>query len=176
MLHKSLCLTHDCCWDVGGGGITLSLSSRSRQTGRTWGRDGDKLQTNSFPSRLFREKIHYVRTEGNQGVEKLSCDADLVILLRWRTWIQVDSASNPVSTFTPLIKVLLLCSVSCSLFEEEIMSCVPPHPIHHNLSFSPRCSPASSPQNSPGRTCYHSFNDAASFIMTSSFKFSLINS
>uniref|UniRef100_A0A3Q4HIK5 HECT-type E3 ubiquitin transferase n=1 Tax=Neolamprologus brichardi TaxID=32507 RepID=A0A3Q4HIK5_NEOBR len=78
----------------------------------------DKLQTNSFPSRLFREKIHYVRTEGNQGVEKLSCDADLVILL--------------------------------SLFEEEIMSCVPAHPIHHNLSFSPRCSPASSPQNSPG--------------------------
>uniref|UniRef100_A0AAX7UUN6 HECT-type E3 ubiquitin transferase n=1 Tax=Astatotilapia calliptera TaxID=8154 RepID=A0AAX7UUN6_ASTCA len=66
----------------------------------------------------LREKIHYVRTEGNQGVEKLSCDADLVILL--------------------------------SLFEEEIMSCVPPHPIHHNLSFSPRCSPASSPQNSPG--------------------------
>lgn len=136
----------------------------------------DKLQTNSFPSRLFREKIHYVRTEGNQGVEKLSCDADLVILLRWRTWIQVDSASNPVSTFTPLIKVLLLCSVSCSLFEEEIMSCVPAHPIHHNLSFSPRCSPASSPQNSPGRTRYRSFNDAASFIMSSSFKFSLINS
>ncbi|CAI5674019.1 E3 ubiquitin-protein ligase HECW1 isoform X4 [Oreochromis niloticus] len=66
----------------------------------------------------LREKIHYVRTEGNQGVEKLSCDADLVILL--------------------------------SLFEEEIMSCVPTHPIHHNLSFSPRCSPASSPQNSPG--------------------------
>lgn len=29
-----------------------------------------------------REKIHYVRTEGTQGVEKLSCDADLVILLR----------------------------------------------------------------------------------------------
>lgn len=31
---------------------------------------------------LFREKIHYIRTEGTQGVEKLSCDADLVILLR----------------------------------------------------------------------------------------------
>ena len=30
----------------------------------------------------FREKIHYIRTEGTQGVEKLSCDADLVILLR----------------------------------------------------------------------------------------------
>lgn len=30
----------------------------------------------------FREKIHYLRTEGAQGVEKLSCDADLVILLR----------------------------------------------------------------------------------------------
>ncbi|KAF3703324.1 E3 ubiquitin-protein ligase HECW2 [Channa argus] len=29
-----------------------------------------------------REKIHYIRTEGTQGVEKLSCDADLVILLR----------------------------------------------------------------------------------------------
>ncbi|KAM4533355.1 E3 ubiquitin-protein ligase HECW1-like isoform 2-T2 [Odontesthes bonariensis] len=66
----------------------------------------------------LREKIHYIRTEGTQGVEKLSCDADLVILL--------------------------------SLFEEEIMSYAPPHPIHPGFSFSPRCSPASSPQNSPG--------------------------
>ncbi|XP_034028892.1 E3 ubiquitin-protein ligase HECW1 [Thalassophryne amazonica] len=67
---------------------------------------------------VLREKIHYIRTEGSQGIEKLSCDADLVILL--------------------------------SLFEEEIMSYVPPHPIHPGFSFSPRCSPASSPQNSPG--------------------------
>ncbi|XP_075872198.1 E3 ubiquitin-protein ligase HECW1 isoform X2 [Nelusetta ayraudi] len=66
----------------------------------------------------LREKIHYIRTEGTQGVEKLSCDADLVILL--------------------------------SLYEEEIMSYVPPHPVHPGFSFSPRCSPASSPQNSPG--------------------------
>ncbi|XP_063729996.1 E3 ubiquitin-protein ligase HECW1 isoform X2 [Eleginops maclovinus] len=66
----------------------------------------------------LREKIHYLRTEGTQGVEKLSCDADLVILL--------------------------------SLFEEEIMSYVQPHPIHHGFSISPRCSPGSSPQNSPG--------------------------
>ncbi|XP_060920493.1 E3 ubiquitin-protein ligase HECW1 [Labrus mixtus] len=66
----------------------------------------------------LREKIHYIRTEGTQGVEKLSCDADLVILL--------------------------------SLYEEEIMSYVPPHPIHPGFSFSPRCSPVSSPQNSPG--------------------------
>lgn len=29
-----------------------------------------------------REKLHYIRNEGAQGVEKLSCDADLVILLR----------------------------------------------------------------------------------------------
>jgi len=32
----------------------------------------------------LREKIHYIRTEGPQGVEKLSCDADLVMLLRYR--------------------------------------------------------------------------------------------
>lgn len=31
----------------------------------------------------LREKIHYIRTEGPQGVEKLSCDADLVMLLRY---------------------------------------------------------------------------------------------
>ncbi|XP_056307097.1 E3 ubiquitin-protein ligase HECW1 [Danio aesculapii] len=66
----------------------------------------------------LREKIHYIRTEGAQGVEKLSCDADLVMLL--------------------------------SLFDEEIMSFVPPHSFHPGLSFSPRCSPGSSPQNSPG--------------------------
>ncbi|MBN3307378.1 HECW1 ligase, partial [Amia calva] len=67
----------------------------------------------------LREKIHYIRTEGTHGVEKLSCDADLVILL--------------------------------SLFEEDIMSYVPPHSsFHPGYSFSPRCSPASSPQNSPG--------------------------
>uniref|UniRef100_A0A8C7GGC6 HECT-type E3 ubiquitin transferase n=1 Tax=Oncorhynchus kisutch TaxID=8019 RepID=A0A8C7GGC6_ONCKI len=67
---------------------------------------------------VLREKIHYIKTEGSQGVEKLSCDADLVILL--------------------------------SLFEEEIMSYVPPHSFHPGYSFSPRCSPGSSPQNSPG--------------------------
>ncbi|MGH0131573.1 UNVERIFIED_CONTAM: hypothetical protein FKN15_027658 [Acipenser sinensis] len=40
---------------------------------------------------------------------------------------------------------------SCSLFEEEIMSYVPPHSsFHAGFSFSPRCSPGSSPQNSPG--------------------------
>ncbi|KAF7708912.1 E3 ubiquitin-protein ligase HECW1 isoform X3 [Silurus meridionalis] len=66
----------------------------------------------------LREKIHYIRTEGAQGLEKLSCDADLVMLL--------------------------------SLFEEEIMSYIPAHPFHPGLNFSPRCSPGSSPQNSPG--------------------------
>uniref|UniRef100_A0A674CFM7 HECT-type E3 ubiquitin transferase n=1 Tax=Salmo trutta TaxID=8032 RepID=A0A674CFM7_SALTR len=65
----------------------------------------------------LREKIHYIRTEGTQRLEKLACDADLVILL--------------------------------SLFEEEIMSYVPPS-FHPGFSFSPRCSPGSSPQNSPG--------------------------
>uniref|UniRef100_A0AAY4BFW3 HECT-type E3 ubiquitin transferase n=1 Tax=Denticeps clupeoides TaxID=299321 RepID=A0AAY4BFW3_9TELE len=67
---------------------------------------------------VLREKIHYIRIEGPQGVEKLSSDADLVILL--------------------------------SLFEEEIMSYVPSHSFHPGFSFSPRCSPGSSPQNSPG--------------------------
>ncbi|XP_051785043.1 E3 ubiquitin-protein ligase HECW1-like isoform X2 [Erpetoichthys calabaricus] len=67
----------------------------------------------------LREKIHYIRTEGTHGVEKLSCDADVVILL--------------------------------SLFEEEIMSYIPPHSsFHPGFSFSPRCSPGSSPQSSPG--------------------------
>ncbi|KAK2509842.1 hypothetical protein MC885_005896, partial [Smutsia gigantea] len=67
----------------------------------------------------LREKIHYIRTEGNHGLEKLSCDADLVILL--------------------------------SLFEEEIMSYVPLQAAFHpGYSLSPRCSPCSSPQNSPG--------------------------
>ncbi|XP_065521768.1 E3 ubiquitin-protein ligase HECW1 isoform X4 [Lathamus discolor] len=67
----------------------------------------------------LREKIHYIRTEGTHGLEKLSCDADLVILL--------------------------------SLFEEDIMSYVPLQAAFHpGYSFSPRCSPCSSPQNSPG--------------------------
>uniref|UniRef100_A0A8C7E5X6 HECT-type E3 ubiquitin transferase n=1 Tax=Naja naja TaxID=35670 RepID=A0A8C7E5X6_NAJNA len=68
----------------------------------------------------LREKIHYIRTEGTQGLEKLSCDADLVILL--------------------------------SLFEEDIMSYIPlQSAFHPGYSFSPRCSPCSSPQNSPGK-------------------------
>ncbi|XP_047902361.2 E3 ubiquitin-protein ligase HECW1 isoform X8 [Anser cygnoides] len=67
----------------------------------------------------LREKIHYIRTEGTHGLEKLSCDADLVILL--------------------------------SLFEEDIMSYIPLQATFHpGYSFSPRCSPCSSPQNSPG--------------------------
>ncbi|KAM6948288.1 E3 ubiquitin-protein ligase HECW1 [Aplochiton taeniatus] len=65
----------------------------------------------------LREKIHYIRTEGTQRLEKLSCDADLVMLL--------------------------------SLFEEEIMSYIPPS-FHPGFSFSPRCSPGSSPHSSPG--------------------------
>ncbi|XP_035383719.1 E3 ubiquitin-protein ligase HECW1 [Electrophorus electricus] len=66
----------------------------------------------------LKEKVHHIRTEGNSRLEKLSCDADLVMLL--------------------------------SLFEEEIMSYVPLAAFHPGLSFSPRCSPGSSPQNSPG--------------------------
>ncbi len=31
----------------------------------------------------LRENIQCIRTEGAQGVEKLSCDADLVMLLRY---------------------------------------------------------------------------------------------
>ncbi|TNN32879.1 Anoctamin-10 [Liparis tanakae] len=38
------------------------------------------------------------------------------------------------------------------LFEEDIMSYVPPPPVHPGFGISPRCSPASSPQNSPGRS------------------------
>uniref|UniRef100_A0A3B1JC03 HECT-type E3 ubiquitin transferase n=1 Tax=Astyanax mexicanus TaxID=7994 RepID=A0A3B1JC03_ASTMX len=66
----------------------------------------------------LKEKVHHIRTEGTQRLEKLSCDADLVMLL--------------------------------SLFEEEIMSYVPLSTFHSGFSFSPRCSPGSSPQNSPG--------------------------
>uniref|UniRef100_A0A4W3K6I2 HECT-type E3 ubiquitin transferase n=1 Tax=Callorhinchus milii TaxID=7868 RepID=A0A4W3K6I2_CALMI len=76
-------------------------------------------QTSLGRNHTLREKIHYIRTEGTLGLEKLSCDADLVILL--------------------------------SLFEDEIMSHVPPPAsFHPGYSYSPRCSPGSSPQNSPG--------------------------
>ncbi|XP_030059687.1 E3 ubiquitin-protein ligase HECW1, partial [Microcaecilia unicolor] len=76
-------------------------------------------QSSLARNHALREKIHYIRTEGTHGLEKLSCDADLVILL--------------------------------SLFEEEIMSYTPLQSVFHPCySFSPRCSPGSSPQNSPG--------------------------
>jgi len=40
----------------------------------------------------------------------------------------------------------------CSLFEEEVMSYVPPHALlHPSYCQSPRGSPVSSPQNSPGQ-------------------------
>uniref|UniRef100_A0A9J7XMR5 HECT-type E3 ubiquitin transferase n=1 Tax=Cyprinus carpio carpio TaxID=630221 RepID=A0A9J7XMR5_CYPCA len=65
----------------------------------------------------LKEKVHHIRTEGTQRLEKLSCDADLVMLL--------------------------------SLFEEDIMSYVPLTSFHPGFNFSPRCSPGSSPQNSP---------------------------
>uniref|UniRef100_A0A8C1KNV0 HECT-type E3 ubiquitin transferase n=1 Tax=Cyprinus carpio TaxID=7962 RepID=A0A8C1KNV0_CYPCA len=65
----------------------------------------------------LKQKVHHIRTEGTQRLEKLSCDADLVMLL--------------------------------SLFEEDIMSYVPLTSFHPGFNFSPRCSPGSSPQNSP---------------------------
>ncbi|MEQ2182170.1 E3 ubiquitin-protein ligase HW1 [Goodea atripinnis] len=34
---------------------------------------------------------------------------------------------------------MCFCFSLCSLFEEEIMSYIPPHPIHSGFSFSPRC-------------------------------------
>lgn len=42
------------------------------------------------------------------------------------------------------------CVFVRSLFEEEIMSYVPLATFHSGFAFSPRCSPGSSPQNSPG--------------------------
>jgi hypothetical protein len=42
-----------------------------------------------------------------------------------------------------------------SLFEEEIMSYVPPHALlHPSYCQSPRGSPVSSPQNSPGKSTF----------------------
>lgn len=50
-----------------------------------------------------------------------------------------------------LFLFLLLCAL-CSLFEDEVMSYVPPHALlHPSYCQSPRGSPVSSPQNSPGR-------------------------
>uniref|UniRef100_A0A8C4QM06 Uncharacterized protein n=1 Tax=Eptatretus burgeri TaxID=7764 RepID=A0A8C4QM06_EPTBU len=67
----------------------------------------------------LREKIQFVRTEATAGLQRLSGDADLVILL--------------------------------SLFEDEIMSFIPPPTLlHPSFNHSPRGSPGSSPQNSPG--------------------------
>lgn len=48
--------------------------------------------------------------------------------------------------------VYLLLFLFTSLFEEEIMSYVPPHALlHPSYCQSPRGSPVSSPQNSPGK-------------------------
>lgn len=68
----------------------------------------------------------------------------------------------PQQTCTILHIYILLCdecepnlSLSlflCSLFEEDIMSYIPLQAAFHpGYSFSPRCSPCSSPQNSPGK-------------------------
>uniref|UniRef100_A0A1A8K4U5 HECT-type E3 ubiquitin transferase n=1 Tax=Nothobranchius kuhntae TaxID=321403 RepID=A0A1A8K4U5_NOTKU len=68
---------------------------------------------------VLREKVQLIRTDGVSGVNRLSGDADLVMLL--------------------------------SLFEDEVMSYVPPHALlHPSYCQSPRGSPVSSPQNSPG--------------------------
>uniref|UniRef100_A0A672L8V0 E3 ubiquitin-protein ligase HECW1-like n=1 Tax=Sinocyclocheilus grahami TaxID=75366 RepID=A0A672L8V0_SINGR len=77
-------------------------------------------QPNLARNHSLKEKVHHIRTEGTQRLEKLSCDADLVMLL--------------------------------SLFEEDIMSYVPLASFHPGFNFSPRCSPGSSPQNSPGES------------------------
>uniref|UniRef100_A0A1A7YYF1 HECT-type E3 ubiquitin transferase n=1 Tax=Iconisemion striatum TaxID=60296 RepID=A0A1A7YYF1_9TELE len=68
---------------------------------------------------VLREKVQLIRTDGVSGLNRLSGDADLVMLL--------------------------------SLFEDEVMSYVPPHALlHPSYCQSPRGSPVSSPQNSPG--------------------------
>uniref|UniRef100_H3A600 HECT-type E3 ubiquitin transferase n=1 Tax=Latimeria chalumnae TaxID=7897 RepID=H3A600_LATCH len=54
----------------------------------------------------LREKIHYIRTEGAPGLEKLSCDADLVILLSLfeeeiMSYIPLQSSFHPGYSFSP---------------------------------------------------------------------------
>uniref|UniRef100_A0A8C1VBC4 HECT-type E3 ubiquitin transferase n=1 Tax=Cyprinus carpio TaxID=7962 RepID=A0A8C1VBC4_CYPCA len=43
----------------------------------------------------LREQIHYIRTEGPQGVETLSCDADLVMLLRYKMFKYIPACRGP---------------------------------------------------------------------------------
>uniref|UniRef100_A0A3P9MBZ1 HECT-type E3 ubiquitin transferase n=1 Tax=Oryzias latipes TaxID=8090 RepID=A0A3P9MBZ1_ORYLA len=70
-------------------------------------------------NQLLREKVQLIRSDGVPALNRLSGDADLVMLL--------------------------------SLFDEDIMSYVPPHALlHPSHCQSPWGSPASSPQNSPG--------------------------
>ncbi|KAL8183792.1 UNVERIFIED_CONTAM: E3 ubiquitin-protein ligase HW2 [Gekko kuhli] len=96
-----------------------------------------------------REKIQFIRTEGTPGLVRLSSDADLVMLLRMRLAL--------LSPFMVIVRIIVSCRYFpalpfCrNLFEEEIMSYVPPHALlHPSYCQSPRGSPVSSPQNSPG--------------------------
>uniref|UniRef100_UPI00398E998D E3 ubiquitin-protein ligase HECW1-like isoform X2 n=1 Tax=Pristiophorus japonicus TaxID=55135 RepID=UPI00398E998D len=54
----------------------------------------------------LREKIHYIRTEGTLGLEKLSCDADLVILLSLfedeiMSYVPIHGSFHPGYNYSP---------------------------------------------------------------------------
>lgn len=69
----------------------------------------------------------------------------------WYCWGRWQLLLPPECFIVVLSLFPCLSLVGCpySLFEEEIMSYVPPS-FHPGFSFSPRCSPGSSPQSSPG--------------------------
>lgn len=118
-------------------------------------------------SPALRDKITAIRLDGTTALDRLSHDVDLTIVLRYPTILgliifcflcridiqmkgwNVASVQIYVQIFFCLIqclcKYVIFFFLTCSLFEHEIMSYVPP-----SVGMSPRGSPQPSPQASPG--------------------------
>ncbi|KAK1797666.1 hypothetical protein P4O66_008037, partial [Electrophorus voltai] len=81
----------------------------------------------------LKEKVQFIRNEGASGLARLSSDADLVMLLRSRQpHSQHQDSDNGIAV------------IPWHLFEEEVMSYVPPHALSHSgySHASPQSSPA----------------------------------
>uniref|UniRef100_A0A8C2IP75 HECT-type E3 ubiquitin transferase n=1 Tax=Cyprinus carpio TaxID=7962 RepID=A0A8C2IP75_CYPCA len=101
----------------------------------------------SLLARPGNSLVAAIRNQSQQEPEPLAYNEKIVVFLRQPNIFEVLQERQPSLARNHSLKTCF--ALLFSLFEEDIMSYVPLTSFHPGFNFSPRCSPGSSPQNSP---------------------------
>uniref|UniRef100_A0A8C7REV8 HECT-type E3 ubiquitin transferase n=1 Tax=Oncorhynchus mykiss TaxID=8022 RepID=A0A8C7REV8_ONCMY len=117
--------------------------------------DVSRSRVASLIHRPGNSLVAAIRSQYNADSTPLAYNDKIVAFLRQPNIFEMLQERQPSLARNHTYCCFMNCFMSLYfylfvLFEEEIMSYVPPHSFHPGYSFSPRCSPGSSPQNSPG--------------------------